>query len=495
MGSGIAELALASGHPVVLCDCSGAALEAAREAVFHGLARRTGKVPAPVWDAGAVIRRLIPTARLADLAACDLVVEAVVEDIGTKMRVLRGLERYCRAGTVLATNTSSLPVGRLSECLERPGRFAGLHFFNPVSAMQLVEVVSAPATRESTVRWLHERVLGWGRQPVHVADSPGFIVNRVARPFYCEPQRQAERGAASIGQIDAVFRYCGGFRMGPFELMDLIGNDVNLAVTRSLYEAFGNAPRFRPGALQASMVQAGNLGRKSGRGWYDYANARRDEPAGRRSRYRPRRIGVPDDLGMAQELVDRARGAGIEVARAPGEDAIRLDGFSLALTDGRSARQRRSDTGEDFVLFDLCADYAGGSHIAIAADPSADAALLDRTAGFFDALGMAAIVIGDTPGMCLMATVCMMVNEAADCIAQDVTDRAGVDLAMRLGANHPLGPIAWADRVGVNFIRNVLSNMQRENDPDRYRCSALLEAWADSPARRPEVFMKHPASG
>ena len=479
MGSGIAELALASGHPVVLCDCRDTALESARRAVFHGLTRRAGRNPVSDGGAGAAIRRLTPTVRLGDLAVCDLVVEAVVEDIGTKMQVLRDLERHCHAGTVLATNTSSLPVGRLSECLEYPGRFAGLHFFNPVSAMKLVEVVRAPATREATVQALYERVLGWGKRPVHVADSPGFIVNRVARPFYCEPQRLLDEGVADIRQIDAIFRHCGGFRMGPFELMDLIGNEVNLAVTRSLYEAFGKAPKFRPGALQALMVEAGNLGRKSGKGWYEYADGRKGVLAGCRSGYRPDRIEVPDDMDMARELAALARDAGIRVVRVPEGGAIRMDGFALALTDGRSARRRSIDSGEKFVLFDMTVDYTGGSHVAIAVDPSTDESLLCRAAGFFNALGKTVIAIGDTPGMCLMATVCMMVNEAADCIEQGVTNQDCVDPAMRLGANHPLGPMAWAERVGVDSIRTVLSNMQREGDPDRYRCSTLLEAWAD----------------
>lgn len=268
MGAGIAQVAAVSGFKAILYDIQQPMLDKAREQISKSLAVAVEKGRIREEDKTAALERLQFTQTPEDVVA-DVIIEAVVEQLPVKTALFQQLAAINTPDTILATNTSSLPVSAIAAAVDNPGRVAGMHFFNPAHLMKLVEVVSAPQTSSDTAAAIHALALKMGKVPVHVKDSPGFIVNRVARHYYLEAMKIAENGLASIQTIDRLLE-SAGFKMGPFALMDLIGNDINLAVSRSLYESFQHAPRFRPNPLQEQLVAAGKLGRKTGEGFYIY---------------------------------------------------------------------------------------------------------------------------------------------------------------------------------------------------------------------------------
>jgi len=282
MGSGIAQVAAASGCSVVVVDSAPASIEKGREGIRRGLARdvekgRLGSDAAT--DIEGRIRFVSSEGeQLSAFAGCDLVIEAIVEDLAVKQRAFEALEAAVGDDCLLATNTSSLSVAAIASACKRPGRVIGLHFFNPAPVLPLVEVVHAITSDPGAVDRGRGYADSWGKVTVIARDTPGFIVNRVARPFYGEALRIYDEGIADFATIDWAMKELGGFKMGPFELMDLIGNDVNYAVTSSVFEAMGYDPRYRPSITQRRMVEAGRLGRKAGIGYYDYRNGK-DRPA------------------------------------------------------------------------------------------------------------------------------------------------------------------------------------------------------------------------
>ncbi|HAF54344.1 MAG TPA: 3-hydroxyacyl-CoA dehydrogenase, partial [Thauera sp.] len=279
MGAGIAQVAAAAGHVVKLLDNRPGAAAKAIEGIraqFGKLADK-GKMSADAAQAAGA--RLVAVEQLTDLADAALVVEAIVENLEAKQKLYRDLEDIVGADCIFGTNTSSISVTSIGAALQRPERLAGLHFFNPAPLMKLVEIVSGLATDRAIADTLFATAAAWGKTPVHARSTPGFIVNRVARPYYAEALRVLHEGGGDCATLDAIMRDAGGFRMGPFELMDMIGHDVNFAVTRSVWNAFYNDPRFTPSLIQQELVDAGFLGRKNGRGFYDYREgAARPEP-------------------------------------------------------------------------------------------------------------------------------------------------------------------------------------------------------------------------
>lgn len=276
MGSGIAQLAATYGHHVVLHDTSTPALERATAQIVKSLDRwvEKGRVSA---DESKAIRRRIRLGggdpdddSLDAFGKCALVIEAVVEDLGTKRDLFARLEDVVSTDTILGTNTSSLSVTAIARGCKRPGRVIGIHFFNPPVVLPLVEIVPGLTTSPATTSAVRSLIDSWGKTTVVASDTPGFIVNRIARPFYGEALRIYEERIADIATIDWAMRELGGFRMGPFELMDFIGNDINFAATRSVFEATYFDPRFKPFVTQQRLFEAGFLGKKTGRGYYDY---------------------------------------------------------------------------------------------------------------------------------------------------------------------------------------------------------------------------------
>ncbi len=479
MGAGIAQVAAVAGHPVRLLDNRPGAAEQAVAGIRAQLAKLADKGKMSADAAQAAADRLSAVDSSAGLAGCGLVVEAIVENLEVKRGLFRELEQICGADCILATNTSSISVTSIAAGLQRPERLVGMHFFNPAPLMALVEIVSGLATERDLAEALFDTAAAWGKTPVHAKSTPGFIVNRVARPYYAEGLRLLHEGAADCATLDAVMREAGGFRMGPFELMDMIGHDVNFAVTRSVWNAFYNDPRFLPSLIQQELVEAGFIGRKSGRGFYDYREgAERPQPRTEAAAAVPAAIAICGDSTLARALADRLQAAGVAFERRESADGRVAEAGSAVLfqTDGRSATQRAAETGiAQLVLVDLALDYAKASRLALSVARQADAAISQAAIGLLQAAGFAVSQLRDVPGLPVMRTVAMLANEAADAVNQGVCDAPAADAAMRLGVNYPRGPLAWADAVGVGTIRAVLANLAGFYGEDRYRVSPLIQ--------------------
>ncbi len=268
MGQGIAQVCAQAGYEVLFYDVQQELMEKAQKKIEKSLSQLVEKSKIIADDLSSILKRIHPVTELTAVQA-DLIIEAVVEKLSVKQTLFQELERINNPDCILATNTSSIPVTQIASVLKNPERFAGLHFFNPAPVMKLVEVISGISTSAATESTLIAFTDKLGKVPVAVKDSPGFIVNRVARHFYVEALKLAEENVADINTIDALMR-ASGFRMGPFELMDLIGVDTNFSVTSSMYHSFHQEPRFRPSRMQQQKVDAGHHGRKSGQGFYDY---------------------------------------------------------------------------------------------------------------------------------------------------------------------------------------------------------------------------------
>ncbi len=329
MGGGIAEVAILHGCPTVLYDIEDSIVAAAEVRIRASVARRAQRGSTRAADVPATLGRLTVTTRLEDLGVCDLIVEAAPEDLALKRALFAKLDQMATPATILASNTSSFSITALGGATGRPDRVVGMHFFNPAPVMALVEVIPGQQTSAETVEAVSSFARALGKTPVRTKDTPGFVVNRIARPFYLEALRLLAEGATSAAEIDRIMRLAGGFRMGPFELLDLIGLDVNLSVTRSIYEAFFHEPRLRPHPRQVQMVQAGLLGRKSGHGFYVYdkqgrpqARSESPQPERQQSMWTPRHAVVVGEGDLADGFTRSARGVGWRVTRALGGSSL-----------------------------------------------------------------------------------------------------------------------------------------------------------------------------
>ncbi|GAA0578591.1 3-hydroxyacyl-CoA dehydrogenase PaaH [Caenispirillum bisanense] len=472
MGAGIAQVAASAGHGVLLHDAVPGAAAAGRDGIGRGLARLVDKGRLSAADREALLGRITVVERLADLAPARLVVEAIVEKLEVKQQVFRALEDLCGAEVILATNTSSLSITAIGAALARPQRLVGMHFFNPAPVMALVEVISGVATDPAVADCIHATAGAWGKTPVRARSTPGFIVNRVARPFYAEGLRVLQEGAADPATIDAVMRQGGGFRMGPFELMDLIGHDVNYAVTSSVFAACYGDARFLPSLVQKELVDAGWLGRKSGRGFYDHRDAAAAPLAATADAAPPpARVTVSGDSPLLPLIAAR----GLAHDRADGPGGVEVDGVLLLPSDGRTATEVSASLGDrPVVVHDLAGDWLTAGRTAVARADQTPAAALAPAVGLLQALGLEVSVIDDVPGLIVTRTVAMLANEAADAVLQGVAAAADIDTAMTLGVNYPRGPLAWAEGIGLGRVHTILENLFTTYREDRYRPSALL---------------------
>jgi 3-hydroxybutyryl-CoA dehydrogenase len=455
MGAGIAQVAAQAGHAVQLCDARAGAAAAARHklaSTFEGLVAK-GKLTAEA--AAATLARIQPLDALSGDA--DLVIEAIVEDLAAKRALFAELEALLPPGAVIATNTSSISVTALARGMQAPQRLVGMHFFNPVPLMKLVEVVSGLATAPAVAQAVFALAGRWGKTAVHARSTPGFIVNRIARPYYAETLALLQERAAAPELIDACQR-AAGFRMGPCELMDLIGHDTNFAVTQSVFEANFFDRRYTPSLVQRELVDGGLLGRKSGRGFYAYPAGAPALPAAASAHPQAQWLMVHG----RGEVAERLRAALPQAEDAPDSDWVGLqaDDLTLRLTDGR----RAADFGPGTAVFDL--PLGPGGDLAYAGDPAAGA--------WLSRLGFTPRPVADVPGLVVARTIAMLINEAADAVQQGVCDEAGADAAMKLGVNYPAGPFEWLARWDRGAVVALLDRLDAHYRGERYRVSPYL---------------------
>jgi 3-hydroxybutyryl-CoA dehydrogenase len=373
-------------------------------------------------------------------------------------------------------------VTAIGGALRVPGRFVGLHFFNPAPLLPLVEVVSGFATDESAAARAYETAKAWGKTPVRCTDTPGFIVNRIARPFYAEAFAVYEERGADPATIDAVLRESGGFRMGAFELTDLIGQDVNEAVTRSVWESFFQSPKFTPSLAQRRLVESGRHGRKSGQGWFSYAEgAERPRPRTEPSAPAPGSVVVHGSLGPAEPLLGMIERAGIPVH-------VEREGGCIALPGGAQLVLVDADPAFEFadgvVYFDLALDYEKATRIALTASQDTLRTMpgaVQEAVGLFQALGKDVSLIGDVPGMIVARTVAMLADFAVDAVERGVASAEDIDTAMRLGVSYPAGPLEWAEKLGFEWICDILCSLHDRYPTGRYAPSLGSRRRAFSP--------------
>jgi 3-hydroxybutyryl-CoA dehydrogenase len=489
MGAGIAQLAALSGARTLLHDPLAAALERGTERVRDDLRRgaERGRWSADAAEAAAAL--LEPAGALEDLAPCDVVIEAAPEDLAIKRELFGALAAIVGESSVLATNTSSLSVTAVAAGVPHPERVVGMHFFNPAPLMRLVEVVAGDASGEAALARATELGEAMERRVIRAADVTGFLVNRVNRPFGLEALRLVQERIADVETVDRIARLAGGFRMGPFELQDLVGIDVGFEISKSFYELSFGEPRWRPSPLSARMVAAGRLGRKSGRGWYAYGDGphRPEDPAAP-SAEPGGLVVIAGEVGIAHELRMLGDDAGWDV-RIPEE----VDGEvpDLIIDCGAQPEDQPLQGGHQALLLadgSLAALDPGGSSIGFHALPPIEpGGLVELARGrdssphtaraaerFFHSCGLHTQWVGDAPGLVLGRIVCQLVNEAAFALQEGVGSAEDIDAGMVLGLNHPHGPLAWGDLIGLEHVLAVLDALAEELGEERYRAAPLL---------------------
>ena len=487
MGTGIAQVASQAGHRVMLFDTRPDAAVAALVRLSGSLQALVDKGPMDSDTAAQVLARIVPVTALEDAHDAGLVIEAIVEDLAAKRALFTQLESLLPARAVLATNTSSISLTAIAAGLQHPGRLVGMHFFNPAPQMKLVEVVSGLHTDPDVAAAVFELAAAWGKVPVHARSTPGFIVNRIARPYYAEALALLHEQAATPQVLDACLR-AAGFRMGPCELMDLIGHDTNLAVTQSVFEAFFFDRRYTPSPLQCEMVQGGLLGRKSGRGFYTHppgppalpvvvhdVQALLSRDAGE---FTVHGTGpIADHLEAAAIAALAPQGWGPARDRESDWSGLAIDGARLVLTDGRCAHECAAHSGHaDTAVFDRLLHWpvAPGAALAYSVNRSASAQWHAEAPAWLMALGLTPLAVSDSPGLVVARTVAMLVNEAADAVLQGVCSERGADAAMKLGVNYPAGPFEWLQDWGAPGVLAVLDALDAHYRGERYRASPRL---------------------
>ena len=438
----------------------------------------------------------------ADLAPCDVVIEAAPERLEVKRALFCALAAVVAPDAVLATNTSSLLVTEIAAGVPGPERVVGLHFFNPVAKMRLVELVAGAASSDAALA--RARALGeaLGKQVIAAADGPGFLVNRCNRPFSLEALRIVQERLATPEQVDRICRRAAGFRMGPFELMDLVGIDVGYAIARSFYEQTLE-PRWRPSPLAARLAAGGRLGRKSGQGWYAYPPGRPEDPPAPDPP--PRGAGlvvVAGESELADLLLEAAGDAGWDAATpldAEGEvpflivdcgeaedDPPLQGGHQLLLCD--AAPLSAQDPGGAAAGFYLPLPLLDGGLVELCRSPSTAPAAAAAAEHFFATLGRRAEWVGDGPGLVSGRILAQLVNEACFALREGVGTAADIDLGMELGLNHPRGPLAWGDRLGPGAVLDTVLALWEEYREERYRpAPALVRAVrSESPLDTPD---------
>lgn len=472
MGRGIAQIAALGGARVLLADARDGAAEAACATLGTTFDTLSAKGKLDPAHARAALALLQPCSSLDQLASCNLVIEAIVEELTAKQALLATLEKIVTADAILATNTSSLSVTAIAAGLRHPERVAGFHFFNPVPVMKIVEVIGGLLTREDVVDRLLRAGAEWGHTAVRAKDTPGFIVNHAGRGLGTEGLRVLSEGTCAIPALDRILRDTAGFKLGPCELMDMTGLDVSHPVMESIYHQYYEEPRYRPQSLTRQMVAAGLLGKKTGRGFYAYdANGKKvmgTPPAPAQSA--PQQVW----LSMARpELAQRllASGLAFDTGATPPADALCIvtplgdDCTACVLREGLDAHR----TVAVDALFD------SPQHHVLMTNPATSADFLARACGLFAAQGAYISVIHDSPGLVAQRVVAHIVNIACEIAQQGIAAPADIDRAVLLGLGYPQGPLAWGNSIGPDTVLALLENLHRQTGDARYRPSAWLQ--------------------
>jgi len=478
MGRGIAQIAAHAGLEVRLHDVSAGAVAAARQSLQEVWARLAAKGKLTEDEARAALARVRPCDALADLAGCDAVIEAVVERLEVKRELFAQLEDIVGDDGILASNTSSLSITAIAAACRLPQRVAGCHFFNPVPLMKVVEVIDGLRTGPAASDALEDLVRRMGHTPVRARDMPGFVVNHAGRGMNTEGLRLAQEAVAPFDQIDAIMREQAGFRMGPFELMDLTALDVSHPVMESIYRQFYDEPRFRPSPITAVRLAGGLVGRKAGEGFYAYPDGRRqaiaEAPAPAADTSLPVWVSPDHEQGHALALtLFRQLGATLQTGSRPGRDAL------IVVTPyGEDASTAVSGQGLDparSVAVDTFNGFEQTRRRTLMTTPATLPRWRDAAHGLLAADGVPVSVIQDSPGFVAQRMVATIVNIACDIAQQRIAAPADIDLAVTLGLGYPQGPLAMGDSLGAARVLEVLRNLQRVTGDPRYRPSLWLQ--------------------
>ena len=469
MGRGIAQVAATGGARVLLHDTRPGAAAEARDFVANMLSRAAAKGRMTEAAAAEATALITPAETLAELAPADVVIEAIVEDIAAKQALFAELEGIVAADAILASNTSSLSITRIAAGCAKPGRVAGFHFFNPVPLMPLVEVIAGIRTAPAIVDELVTLGARMGRTPVRVADAPGFLVNQVGRGYTVEATHLVAEGVADFVTIDRIMRQAAGFRMGPFELLDLTALDVTHPATVEIYEQTFHEPRFRPATLMDQRRQAGLLGRKTGAGHYTYTDGKPEVPDeaplpafdGGSFWIDPSRPKVAAALaGIVQ-----AAGGTVDGGAQPAADSVLLvaplgeDASACAVAQGLDATR--------LVAVDPLFGFAGRR--SMMGTPVTDPAVLTRAQAMLGADGTPVAVLRDSPGFVAQRIIACIINIASQVASRGIAAPQDIDRAVTLGLNYPHGPLAWADALGPQRVLTILEGVQGCTGDPRYR--------------------------
>lgn len=476
MGRGIAQLAAQAGSTVKLFDTQSGAADKARDALAVQWDKLVDKGRLDSALATGHKARLLRADALDDLADCDLVIEAVVERLDVKKSLFLSLESVVSGQTILVSNTSSLSITAIAAGLRHPGRFAGYHFFNPVPLMKVVEVIAGLKTEAAVCSALADYARQMGHTPVQAQDTPGFIVNHAGRAYGTEALRIVSEGIADFATIDRILRDQAGFKLGPFELMDLTALDVSHPVMESVYHQYYEEPRYRPSVITAQRLAGGLLGRKTGEGFYRYTDGAAQTPAEPPvpvvAEMPP--VWVSPRAARRSELLQLLKnlGASIETGASPSMNALVLVaplGFDITTV----AVVERLDPART-VGIDMLIDDATCKRRVLATNPATRSDMRDAAHALFARDGKAVSVIRDSGGFVTQRVVAAIVNIASDICQQGICTPKDLETAVTLGLGYPMGPLAMGNRYGPTNILEVLFNMQTVYGDPRYRPSPWL---------------------
>ena len=467
MGQGIAQVAAQAGCRVLMFDAKGGAAGAAKDAIAGALSRLVERGKLNQAQVTAALDLLQPVGQLADVATAQIAIEAIVESLAAKHALLRALEPVVAADCLIATNTSSLSVTAIGAAARHPARVAGFHFFNPVPLMKVVEVIDGALTAEWLEPVLSAFARRLGHRPVKAKDTPGFLVNHAGRGYGTEALRILSEGVADAATIDAILKGACGFRMGPFELLDLTGLDVSHPVMESIYHQFYEEPRFRPSPITAQRLAGGLLGRKTGRGFYDYAGKQEAAPITARGA-RPDSAWIADGPN-AELIAGMAMKAGVRIGSPQSASLIVVPMLGDDTTSAvhRLGLDPAKSVGID-ALFGL------DRHRTLVATPATERSRRDGALALFTADGTAASMIADSPGAVAQRVLATIVNIACDIAQQRIATPEDIDAAVTLGLGYPQGPLAWGDAIGAQKILAILERLLSITGDPRYRPSLWL---------------------